>query len=389
MGVDLDCYRARIGTFRCRNNTYSKSSDINSENKCGCTQYVADEIMSFYDILNILFALQMEAEINIHDIAQDHLMQSNDVEKNPGPVTDSMCCYDHNLTEKCLRKSQCISYTLMTKSKQITEIDTRVLHDVLAIGMNKSLYGLCEMKTFYFSFFDKQYHVTSKSKVLLSKKSLGVYSFVETENGSYAIFKTDDKYLLFYVTNEQNFSKCSVLTYVKEDDVKEKLYCDNKNDDIYIIDYTFDDRFKGANDSKYKKGVSRNYNKVSPNVNAVVCNFDECIRENRMSIDQEHVNYVLEHDVPIQIDYSNAYDYIIDSIVMASFDQSNYLLFDPYAGNQCVCNSVLALCLLINKVPQISMEDLNDVLIMGNDLYKDIVDKLNIWKLLKFHKKFQ
>ena len=48
---------------------------------------------------------------------------------------------------------------------------------------------------------------------------------------------------------------------------------------------------------------------------------------------------------------------------MASFDQSNYLLFDPYAGNQCVCNSVLALCLLINKVPQISMEDLDDVLI--------------------------
>ncbi len=126
MGVDLDCYRARIGTFRCRNNTYSKSSDINSENKCGCTQYVADEIKSFYDILNILFAHQMEAEINIHDIAQDHLMQSNDVEKNPGPVTDSMCCYDHNLTEKCLRKSQCISFMLMTKSKQITEIDTRV-----------------------------------------------------------------------------------------------------------------------------------------------------------------------------------------------------------------------------------------------------------------------
>ena len=138
MGVDIDCYRARIGRFRCRNNTYSKSSDINSENTCGCTQYVADEINSCYDILNLLFANQMETEINIH-IAQDHLMQSGDTETNPGPVTDSMCRYGHNMTEKCLRKSQCISFMLMAKSKQISEIDTRVLHDVLAIGMNKNI----------------------------------------------------------------------------------------------------------------------------------------------------------------------------------------------------------------------------------------------------------
>jgi len=288
----------------------------------------------------------------------------------------SVCHYKPRGIQKCFKKCQCLSFLLMTnrvtKSNQMSRLDKRILHDTLAMGMNESLYELCKMKTFYFCFLGRPYHVKAKNKVLLSSKPLGNCSIVESDDIShgddisYAIVKKEDTFYVFCATSENNASKCTLFTYTKEEDVVHKLHSDNGSADIFFQDYTFDNKFTGdrRNNGRYKQGVARNSLKVNTDVNKLVCNFDNCgnlVASNDVCVDSKSLANRIDAD-------SN----VLDS---APVIDSN----DVCVASESLANIIDADSIVLDSAPVIASNDMcvdSESLVNRIDVTEEHMDQI-------------